>query len=555
MDSNVPVPPGLELNFSALSSEQAFLLLRRAYKHAPGFISGLLTEEPVGNITAPTAVPQAPQAPQIDQPMSELRAPLPVSPKPSKARKTAAAAQAKKSGPAPTPKLIKKSAPQAKKKRSTPASLRSPSASSASSVISESEAESSFMDADDDITERDSDSSPNSSDSGFTLVAGRKRKKETSSAPPTQDSSPPPSTVPPPERKVKPPPPIFLRQKEKWEAVSTACRMRGIIYTHARSTKDGIKVQVPTPSDHRKLTAFLRDQRIGFHTYALEDERLLRVVIRGLPVEITPDSIKADLCAQGFPVREVHRMYNGRTKTPFELVLVVLNLTPEGKAIFDLKMVNNLSGLHVETPHRNGTPSQCHRCQLYGHSARNCFAQPRCVKCLGDHGTADCTRTRDTSEPPSCVLCGASGHTANYRGCPKAPKADKRATRRPAPARAKTSQPQYTKTTPKVAMAPPATAPQNAWSKPLPMTSSASQAKPAPPCPKKHVPKYSAPPSQDPKYHHTKPLFEEGLSFAELLKRNLEFARIFRSLTSPLAKSLYMADQSALLTAISELSY
>ncbi|GBP95472.1 Nucleic-acid-binding protein from transposon X-element [Eumeta japonica] len=72
-------------------------------------------------------------------------------------------------------------------------------------------------------------------------------------------------------------------------------------------------------------------------------------------------------------------------------------------------------------PHRKGGPGQCHRCQLYGHAAANCNANPRCVKCLVPHWTRDCPLTRDSEEKPSCVNCGQN-HTANYRGCPKAPK-------------------------------------------------------------------------------------------------------------------------------------
>ncbi|GBP00713.1 hypothetical protein EVAR_76955_1 [Eumeta japonica] len=59
---------------------------------------------------------------------------------------------------------------------------------------------------------------------------------------------------------------------------------------------------------------------------------------------------------------------------------------------------------------------------MYGHSSKNCFQRARCVKCLGDHGTAACTRNKDTDGPPACVLCKSSGHTANYLGCPRAPK-------------------------------------------------------------------------------------------------------------------------------------
>ncbi|KAL0852945.1 hypothetical protein ABMA27_012738 [Loxostege sticticalis] len=118
---------------------------------------------------------------------------------------------------------------------------------------------------------------------------------------------------------------------------------------------------------------------------------------------------------------------------------MLLDHSAAAKDVFNIKAVCSISGLRVEPPRKRGTPGQCHRCQLYGHSARNCRARPRCVKCLGDHGTADCARYRATaSEPPSCVLCDSAGHPANYRGCPRAPRHQPRAPTAPAlrPARA-----------------------------------------------------------------------------------------------------------------------
>ncbi|GBP52319.1 hypothetical protein EVAR_38465_1 [Eumeta japonica] len=46
----------------------------------------------------------------------------------------------------------------------------------------------------------------------------------------------------------------------------------------------------------------------------------------------------------------------------------------------------------------------------------------RYIKCLGDHGTAACTHNKDTDRLPACVLCKSSDYTANYLGCPRAPK-------------------------------------------------------------------------------------------------------------------------------------
>ncbi|GBP84506.1 Nucleic-acid-binding protein from transposon X-element [Eumeta japonica] len=96
--------------------------------------------------------------------------------------------------------------------------------------------------------------------------------------------------------------------------------------------------------------------------------------------------------------------------------------TTENRRRFgNLSKVCGLLGIRVEAPRNRGGPGQCRSCQRYGHAAANCHADPRCVKCLVPHWTRECPRTRESGEKPECVNCGQL-HTANYRGCPKAPK-------------------------------------------------------------------------------------------------------------------------------------
>ena len=297
-----------------------------------------------------------------------------------------------------------------------------------------------------------SDSS--SSDEDFTVVQGGKRKKNKNNdkarktialaasplpSPPavsTASPAPSPSTSqvassqgaakPKSAPKNKPPPPVYLQDKAKWTEVSKLCVDRKINYRSASNTGNGIKIVLPTSDDYREITKALRARNISFHTYSLPEEKPLRVVITRIPKEIPSDDILSDLKSQNIPATQVHRMHRARSGHAFDMVLVVCEPCPSKiHPIFNIKSVCNLTGISIEKPNRSGIVSQCHRCQLWGHSQRNCFAQPRCVKCLGQHGTSDCPRPKDRTlctEPPSCVLCGASGHPANYRGCPKAPK-------------------------------------------------------------------------------------------------------------------------------------
>lgn len=205
--------------------------------------------------------------------------------------------------------------------------------------------------------------------------------------------------------------------------MSNLCKTEKVLYTQASNLGESIKIQTPHPDAFRSLTKLLTLHKIPYHTYALPEERKVRAVLRGIPHELPNEAIQDDLVAQGFPVEAVYKMHS-RTGKQFPLALVILTATAQSsRDIFRRDLtVCGLSKVKVEPPHRRGSPGQCHRCQLYGHAAANCSAQPRCVKCLDPHLTKECSRTPNTPTPPACVLCGQIGHPANYKGCPRAPK-------------------------------------------------------------------------------------------------------------------------------------
>ncbi|GBP67646.1 Nucleic-acid-binding protein from transposon X-element [Eumeta japonica] len=186
--------------------------------------------------------------------------------------------------------------------------------------------------------------------------------------------------------KGKAPPPIYLLKGANFVKISADCTRLRINYTKAvRVADDGIKITCPDVETFRSLNKYLIDNKVKFHTYALEEERKLKAVIRGVPVDFDINDIKTDLLNQGFPVQSVHRLCR-RDGSPLWLVLAVLPRTDEARLIFGkLSKVCGLSGIRVEAPRNRGGPGQCHRCQRYGHAAANCHADPRCVKCLVPH--------------------------------------------------------------------------------------------------------------------------------------------------------------------------
>ncbi|CAH2100837.1 unnamed protein product [Euphydryas editha] len=129
--------------------------------------------------------------------------------------------------------------------------------------------------------------------------------------------------------RTRTPPPLYIQDKTEWNNISRLMADKNIHFFHARSTAQGIRVIVQDSTTHRCLTTLLRDSKISFHTHAVEDERQLRLVFRGLPKEIDNKSIFDDLQRQKFPIREVNRMYHPKTKAPYNMVLFILDLSSE----------------------------------------------------------------------------------------------------------------------------------------------------------------------------------------------------------------------------------
>ncbi|KAI5636847.1 hypothetical protein NE865_10438 [Phthorimaea operculella] len=254
---------------------------------------------------------------------------------------------------------------------------------------------------------------------GFNPVTKKRKKRTLKSPSPDQsakaarvgggDSSRRQPAVPPAPKaasaKERIPPPIILRDNAKWSSLSSQMTQKHIPFLRATQSKDGIRIQVPTSTTHRQLTKLMDFLKFPYHTYALEEEKLHRVVIRGIPKELSEQEVHDDLVSQGIAVTNVHRIKSHKNKRIFDMVHVTLERSEAGKAIYGLRSFLSHLSCRITV------------CQVRRH-----------------HSTAECTHAKKTDPPaadsstpalpPICVLCGETGHPANYRGCPRASKAN-----------------------------------------------------------------------------------------------------------------------------------
>lgn len=119
----------------------------------------------------------------------------------------------------------------------------------------------------------------------------------------------------------------------------------------------------------------------------------------------------------------VTQMYKGpvHKKVLMPLFHIILPKQFEVDRIFQLTAFMGTE-VEFEIYRGNKGPSQCFCCQGFWHSALACNLPYRCVKCAGAHSSKDYQKPFD--DPCKCMHCEGD-HPANYRACPKFPKAGK----------------------------------------------------------------------------------------------------------------------------------
>jgi len=171
-------------------------------------------------------------------------------------------------------------------------------------------------------------------------------------------------------------PPIIINASDWRKAAPSILKATNHV-PQAKITADGsIRVQVSSTDLFRLIQKTLRDLSITFHTFTLPEDRTLKVIIKGIPTDISEDDISNELINLGFDVKIVRRF--GNKSKPLPVCLVSLSKNPAAAEIYEIPHLFYLS-VKVETYKKSG-PAQCFSCQRFGHGYSNCGHPSRCVK-------------------------------------------------------------------------------------------------------------------------------------------------------------------------------
>ncbi|KAJ0169169.1 hypothetical protein K1T71_014910 [Dendrolimus kikuchii] len=255
-----------------------------------------------------------------------------------------------------------------------------------------------------------------------------------------QVAPPAPSTT-----KAKNYPPLIVDKMPNWTAHFQKLHDLLGHAPNGRPFGQGVRFIPHSPEEFRTIQKYLSeatqaDPAVQWFCYSADAEKPAKVAIRGLPPDTDPEEIKRALTELDFAVETVRHIpgVRGRPGCLFHVALKHLN-QEELSRLYSTNELLYMPGVVIEAWRGQHIVAQCHRCQKFGHSSRNCHRPARCLRCAGEHLVADCPKPR-TEE--TCANCGKA-HAASYRRCPALLKEQrrKRAAHPPPPLTARPRQP------------------------------------------------------------------------------------------------------------------
>lgn len=172
-------------------------------------------------------------------------------------------------------------------------------------------------------------------------------------------------------------------------------------------------------SDHKRLSKFLEEKNVPFHTYPLPGEGLTKLVLKGLSNGVTIEDIFKGLEEKNFPPTKIIQL---KRKGSSQLIPLFICLFPPEASAQEILKINRLCYTCVSWSKykNNAKVIQCYRCLEFGHFSNTCFSIERCLKCGENHRNDQCMATN-----PRCANCNQS-HRANSEECPVLIRAAKR---------------------------------------------------------------------------------------------------------------------------------
>ena len=171
-----------------------------------------------------------------------------------------------------------------------------------------------------------------------------------------------------------------------------------------------------TVEDYQALKNEISNSDVEYHTYSLSSDKEHKLVLKGLPVNVTDEEIMNDLESKMIKPVKIVQITRKINNEDVKLPIRIINYS-SSTAIKEV-VKNKYICYCVCSWERYKKPkkvTQCFNCQGFNHVASNCFKKPKCVKCANNHKTKECS-IKNRTDNPICANCGGN-HAASSKEC------------------------------------------------------------------------------------------------------------------------------------------
>lgn len=217
-------------------------------------------------------------------------------------------------------------------------------------------------------------------------------------------------------------PPITIIGKKRNE-VAELCRKAGVSDKTVmfKLTSIGINVITSDVDTFTKLRDLFKTNSHCF-SHNLPDEKWQKIVLKGL-FRMDINDLKKELSEKNITPEDVKIMTPKKRKFD-DQAHYLLFFKKRTTTITELHKCRSFCYLKVEweyyTPKKFG-PTQCHKCQMFGHGSRHCTMPAKCLFCAGGHEARQCLGVVNGAPIEGfkykCANCNGD-HKANDEACP-----------------------------------------------------------------------------------------------------------------------------------------
>jgi len=138
----------------------------------------------------------------------------------------------------------------------------------------------------------------------------------------------------------------------------------------------------------------------------MEEEKLVKGIIFGVPIDITEDEIQEETNADA--VKRMKRRVDGNLENTPNVVISYKECLPE---------LVQIGFLRFKVKDYIPRPFRCTKCQMFGHGAQACWRPSCCPRCSGGHDFSHCPVKAEEHEQHKCRNCHGN-HSSAWTGCP-----------------------------------------------------------------------------------------------------------------------------------------